>query len=100
MIAEGTKEELKNMIKTGGTVEVSGVLPKEQQLAEIAALPHVFEVSCQKDTLLAKCTDDKNGLLELLHYLDEQKLPYAGIVSRQPTLNDVFLEITGKELRD
>ena len=95
-----SKEELKKMIKTGGVVEVTGVYLENAQLEQIRALPAVFEASLDRNDLTVKCTDDKEGLLQVLTYLQDSGVAYDGILSQQPTLNDVFLEITGKELRD
>ena len=100
IIAQGTKEELKKMIKTGGVVEVTGVYLEHEQLEQIKSLPAVFEASLDRHDLTVKCTDDKEGLLQVLTYLQDNSVAYDSILSQQPTLNDVFLEITGKELRD
>lgn len=35
-----------------------------------------------------------------MDYLKENKVSYNKIFSERPTLNDVFLELTGKGLRD
>ena len=43
-IASGTKEELKNMIKTGERVTVEAVALNGEQLAAIKNLAHVFSV--------------------------------------------------------
>lgn len=99
-IAVGTKEELKKMIKTGETVTIEGVLLNEEQLKEIRLLPHVFDVSCEKQVLLVKCTEAKHNLIRILSYLQENEIAFGRVFSELPTLNDVFLEITGKELRD
>ena len=40
------------------------------------------------------------ALSELMDYLKSSKIKYNKIFSERPTLNDVFLELTGKELRD
>ena len=37
---------------------------------------------------------------ELIDYFKEHKISYNSIFSERPTLNDVFLELTGKGLRD
>ena len=42
----------------------------------------------------------KNNLDKLLDYLKDKNLHYSSIYAERPTLNDVFLELTGKELRD
>ena len=36
----------------------------------------------------------------VLNFLQTNRIPYGRIYSELPTLNDVFLELTGKELRD
>jgi ABC-2 type transport system ATP-binding protein len=36
----------------------------------------------------------------LLDYLRSRDLSFGRVFSEQPTLNDVFLEITGRQLRD
>ena len=38
--------------------------------------------------------------IPLIDYLHEKKVAYSKIFSERPTLNDVFLELTGKDLRD
>ena len=42
----------------------------------------------------------ESRLASLINYLEERKLAIGGLSLQQPTLNDVFLEVTGKELRD
>ena len=42
----------------------------------------------------------KNNLVEIMEYLKKNNIKYNKIYSERPTLNDVFLELTGKELRD
>ena len=41
-----------------------------------------------------------NNLEKIIDYLKTNKINYLSIYSERPTLNDVFLELTGKELRD
>jgi len=38
--------------------------------------------------------------VRVLDYLKENDVSFGRVFSELPTLNDVFLEITGKELRD
>ena len=38
--------------------------------------------------------------IDLIHRLEEKGISLLSIETDRPTLNDVFLEITGKELRD
>lgn len=99
-IAQGTTQELKNMIKTGETITVEGIALEESHLESIRELPHVFETVYEENKLVVRCTRAKHNLMRLLGYLQEQDISVGKVYSELPTLNDVFLEITGKELRD
>lgn len=99
-IASGTKQELKKMIKNTETItaEVMGIT--EEQLSEIKALPHAYECTYENGSLTLLYSGGKHNLTRLLDYLHSKELPIGRVYSELPTLNDVFLEITGKELRD
>ena len=99
-IAVGTKEELKNMIKTGETITIEAVALEEQHLQAIRRIPHVFDLHYEEQELTLRCTGAEHNLVRILNYLQEQHIPFGRVFSELPTLNDVFLEITGKQLRD
>ena len=99
-IAVGTKEELKMMIKTGETVTIEAVILNQEQLQAIRELPHVFAVDYEEQILTVRCTKAKHNLIRILNYLQEQEVIFGRVFSELPTLNDVFLEITGKQLRE
>ncbi len=100
VIASGTTEELKKMIKTGETITVESLLLTENQIQDIRNLPHVFDVRYKDQILTLRCTGAQHNLIRLLNYLQSQDLTFGRVFSELPTLNDVFLEITGKQLRD
>lgn len=99
-IAVGTKEELKGMIKTGEKITVEAVALEEMQLQKIRNLPFVFEVQYEEQILSVCCIKGKNNLIQLLNILQEEEVSFGRVYSELPTLNDVFLELTGKQLRD
>ena len=101
-IASGTTEELKRMIRTAETIRIEGIALQESQLQHIRELPHVFETEYDQSQCLltVKCTRAEHNLVRLLNYLQGQQVAFHQVYSQLPTLNDVFLEITGKELRD
>lgn len=100
VIASGTTEELKEMIKTGETITVEALLLTEKQIQDIRNLPYVFDVYYEDQILTLRCTGAQHNLIRLLNYLQSQNLTFGRVFSELPTLNDVFLEITGKQLRD
>ena len=100
VIASGTSEELKKMIKTGETITVEAIFLEERHLQDIRSLPHVFDLHFENQILILRCTGAQHNLIRLLNYLQSQDITFGRVFSELPTLNDVFLEITGKQLRD
>ena len=99
-LALGTKEELKAMIDLGETISLE-ILEWTDALEEkVKALPHVTRVTYEEHLLKIQFSKGKHNLLRLLDLLKECEVAFGSVHSTQPTLNDVFLEITGKELRD
>ena len=100
VIASGTSEELKKMIKTGETITVEAIFLEEKHLQDIRSLPHVFDLHYENQILILRCTGAQHNLIRLLNHLQSQDITFGRVFSELPTLNDVFLEITGKQLRD
>ena len=99
-LAIGTKDELKKMIKNTETVVIEMQSISEEHIKNIEKIIHVYEVSFEDGKLIVKCSGGKHNLIRILDYINENEIPCGRIYSERPTLNDVFLEITGKELRD
>ena len=100
IIASGTKDELKQMIKTGETITIEAVILEENNIKEIRELEHVFDIQYRNQILTVRCTRARHNLIRILNYLQNQDIAFGRVFSEMPTLNDVFLEITGKQLRD
>ena len=100
VIAEGTKEELKELtgIEEKVTIEINDL--NESHIEEIYKLPNVKTVEYEGEKLVITYGKGKNNFSKLLDYLKKEEIYYNKIYSERPTLNDVFLELTGKELRD
>ncbi len=100
VLATGTTDELKELAKMEEkvTVEVNNL--DEKYIEEIKKLENVDDVVYNGNILLVTYKKGKNNLVELIDYLKKESIRYNKIYSERPTLNDVFLELTGKELRD
>ena len=99
-VAEGTKAELKKMIKNTETITVEIPEPSEEVSREISELPHVYKTEYKDDRLTVWCSGGKHNLIRVLGVLQDHDMHIGRVYSELPTLNDVFLEITGKALRD
>ena len=100
VLATGTTDELKELAKIEEKVTVEVNELEEKYMEEIKKLEHVDEVTYNGNILLVTYKKGKNNLIELIDYLKKESIKYNKIYSERPTLNDVFLELTGKELRD
>ena len=100
IIASGTTDELKEMAKTKEKISIETKELKDKNINEINKLSCVEEVLYKDNILKISYTDENNNLENIISYLKSNDIKYSRIFSERPTLNDVFLELTGKELRD
>ena len=99
-LAEGTNDELKRMISMGEKVVIEVAELPDQVLAVVRELPHVLAADVASGTLTCSCEASPHNLTDILDCLRSRGVALGRIYSEPPTLNDVFLEITGRELRD
>jgi len=100
VIASGTNDELKKLANIEEKVSVEVVDLDIKYINEIREFKNVDEVTYNNNILLITYKKGKNNLVELMDYLKKESIKYSKIYSERPTLNDVFLELTGKGLRD
>jgi len=100
ILAQGTKEALKEMIQTGEKIIIELPVCPPSLLTHTQNMRGVIAANFDGDNLHIETVKDEHVLIDLLHYLETNRILFGNFYSLQPTLNDVFLEITGKELRD
>ncbi len=100
ILASGTSDELKKLanIEEKITVELDNL--EEEKINKIRTLKNVEDVSYDGSNLIVTYKKGNNNISKFMDYLKGEKITYNKIFSERPTLNDVFLELTGKELRD
>lgn len=100
IIASGTIDELKSLAKIEEKISVEVIDLDNKYIEQIKNIKNVEEVTYNNNILLITYKKGKNNLVDLIEYLKKEKINYSKIFSERPTLNDVFLELTGKGLRD
>jgi len=99
IIAEGTQDELKDQVMTLETARIKvdaltpGLLERLESLERVKKVDYeepFLDVSLEKDTPLAP-------LLDVLH---DERVRFTSITVDRPSLNTVFLALTGKTLRE
>lgn len=100
VLVSGSSEEIKNMSSSGEivTAEVFD-LPEEFKRA-MQNLPNIQFSDYKQGELTVHFSKGQSNLLGLLQLMEEYDLNMLNLSVQKPNLNDVFLEITGKELRD
>ena len=99
-ILTGTREELTAAVKLGDQVSLRLLNHTAEDLEAIRSLPFINRADLMEDRLVLTIQRGESRLASLIHTLEKRNIAVAELNVRQPSLNDVFLEITGKELRD
>ena len=100
VIASGTCDELKELANIDEKINVEIINLSNEILEKIKKLDNIDNVTYFNNNLVISYKSGKNNLVDLINFLNKQNVKYSKIFSERPTLNDVFLELTGKELRD
>jgi ABC-2 type transport system ATP-binding protein len=99
IIARGSPKELKDGIG-GDTLEVT-VVPGAGDLAPlVAAMPGVKAVSRRDDTYRVKCTFGEQLIPKVVLAAEQAGISVRGVTAVKPTLDEVFLELTGRAYRE
>ena len=100
MIAVGTKEDLKELATMGEKITVETKELNNKILEDLEKKKNVIDTKYDGETLLVTYKKGEDNLEKIISFLKDNNVKYTKIFSELPTLNDVFLELTGKELRD
>ena len=98
-VATGTTDELKAMISTGEKLTIEAAAIPESVLASLGRQSGVTRID-YNDSILNVHYSGASRVVSILDHLYQNNVPCARVATESPTLNDVFLEITGKRLRD
>jgi len=101
IVAEGTPEELKRQVSLD-TIRITLTNPAQagSVVQLLQPLPIVRSVAEEGDCVRISVDDGEAALPQLMRTLDAQSVAIGGITLTTATLDDVFLEKTGRSLRD
>lgn len=100
VIAKGTSNELKEMIQVNEKISFVADNLSDQIIIRLKNMDHIIDFSYKDGTCKMTFSKSDEKLLSLVEILTEAKVEYRSINVEKPSLNDVFLELTGKDLRD
>jgi ABC-2 type transport system ATP-binding protein len=100
ILAEGTLEELKRRVGKKEIVTVRGSFDAEAAKARLAALPGVLAVTADTGRLVMSVDGSGRAAVDLLAGVLSSGMEIEGVSIQPPSLNSLFLDLTGRELRD
>ena len=100
VIAKGTSEQLKDMIEMNEKISFTSKDLNEDIINKIKSLPHLLDFENKDGSVKLDFAHGDGYLMKLIKLLDEENVQYSSLNVEKPSLNDVFLELTGKDLRD
>jgi ABC-2 type transport system ATP-binding protein len=101
IVASGTPDELKSQVG-GDVLTVTVQRPDQVGVVTrlIGELPGAEPPQVLEDRVVGRVAHGGAALVELVRRLDRAGIAVSGIESRRPSLDDVFLGLTGRSLRD
>lgn len=100
IIAQGTIDELKQLSNIEEKVTLQGVELSPELKEKLDSDPQIESVTGRNRMVQLVYRHGQNHVSALIDQLRQAGVSYESIYSERPTLNDVFLQLTGKELRD
>jgi ABC-2 type transport system ATP-binding protein len=100
ILAEGTLDELKRMLGDGELITVRGSFDAEAAQSRLGELHGVRVINAEQGRLVLAVGGDGKLAVDLLSKVLATDLPVDGVAIQPPSLNSLFLKLTGRELRD
>jgi ABC-2 type transport system ATP-binding protein len=100
ILAEGTLDELIRRVGGREVVTVRGGFDAEALRAKMGVLPGVQVTSSGSGKLVLSVDGSGRAAVELLGRVLAEGLPLEGVSIQPPSLNALFISLTGRELRD
>lgn len=101
VLREGTSEDIIENSSIGETHQFECYQLPSEVLEHLKKDPRILHVDYKDNReLTLRVAQGESYLLTILQILAKHNVEPLSVSSKKPTLNDVFLEITGKELRD
>jgi ABC-2 type transport system ATP-binding protein len=101
IVAAGTPDELKQRVSGDAVLlRLVDVIDAPDAARLAGALPGAEPPAVDGDVVHVRVPDGGSALPGLLRELDRAEVPLAAVEVRRPTLDDVFLSLTGRSLRD
>ena len=101
-IAEGTCEELVKVVSENEMIKIgiSKGMPDAAKLEKLKNIKGVIEVVENEEGFVVKSAKGEDNLRDIIQFMNDEQIVFDTINVIRPSLENVFLEKTGKSLRD
>lgn len=98
LVALDTPENLRLSLSAGDIIEIGAADIDETIIASLSNIPYIDSIEKKNQKLLISTRQGTKILSDLLSRLEESSVSMTSIAIRAPSLEDVFISLTGKNL--
>jgi len=100
ILAEGTIDELRRLVGEGTILTIRGTFTAARVEECVRALEGVRVISVDDNQALIAFPGERGGMGRVLAELVRKGLAFDSVAVSEPSLENVFIKLTGRELRD
>lgn len=100
LIAKGTKDDLISLISDNSTLEIEGYDINESVLEKLLDIKGVKNYAFDENKVLITSSRDVSNLSYIINFFTSNNIEIRNMGYKTLDLEDVFLTLTGKKLRD
>ncbi|MGG4408875.1 ABC transporter ATP-binding protein [Niallia taxi] len=100
VIASGSKEEIKNILSAETAINIHIEMINHPFIERLRDLPNVQHLSINQTTITLIIPREVQLLKDIFRFAEEHQVNVLAVNIETPSLEDVFLHLTGRKLRD
>lgn len=100
LIASGTKDEIKQILSSENTISITAERINDAFIQALEQHPMTNRVTVGEKEVTILVPRDAKAFSEIIKLAESTRLELVSVDNKTPTLEDVFLHLTGRALRD
>lgn len=100
LIASGTKDEIKQILSSENTISIQSDRWSNKFIEELKEHPSITQMQVEEKEITLIIPKEVNLFSDIISITDKHDINLSSLHVKSPTLEDVFLHLTGRALRD